>query len=448
MSIAGVGTSLVSLVSQAYQARHHGLEGLSFELFTTASFEPVPNNKVSFFLYRIGIDPTRRHKEYPPVAFGSPARTALSLDLHYLVTVWVTDAEREHQVLQDCMEILEENAIVPTSLLDTNHHWEPDDALKVTLDALSHEDMMRLWDLLEPKYRLSVPYLVRTAKLKPVDQPVAPPVLSRVNIVRPDRAGGDPRTMTAPSASPDRRVSLGSLALRPILYRGASSAGPLASPERPIEGLVVRATTSRRPPIFHLSTNLYGFLDLAPATYRIHLTDPAAAYLPRAYSIFVPDRRQLGVALAAGTPPPAVPQPPLGAVPMRPALLAPISAHTALWGVVATPSPGRAPLPFAWIRATTAQGAYVTYSDLRGQYLIPLDTISGVGTFPVQVDAYALVLPPASGAAEPLSAFPASPTDFDDLIPGSADFIAVYGTSTIYSQSKNITIGTQVRLDL
>jgi hypothetical protein len=182
MSIAGVGTSLVRLLDQEFRALHGGTEGLSFELFTTTSFESTPLSKVSLFLYRVGVDPARRHKEYPPKTPGAGPRTALLLELHYLLTVWMTDAEREHQVLQDCIEILEKNAIVGNSLLDPAYTWEPDDALKVTMESLSHEDMMRLWDLLEPTYRLSVPYVVRTVKLTPVEQPAVPPVLTRVNI--------------------------------------------------------------------------------------------------------------------------------------------------------------------------------------------------------------------------------------------------------------------------
>jgi hypothetical protein len=189
MSIAGVGTSLVRLIDQGFQARHGSKEGLTFELFTTTSFDPTPTSKVSLFLYRIGVDPTRRHKEYPPASFGAGPRVALALELHYLLTVWVNDAEREHQVLQDCLEIMEANAIVSGSLLDPAYTWAPDDALKVTLDSLSHEDMMRLWDLLEPTYRLSVPYLVRTVKLTPVEQAVAPPVLARVNVFQPGGPG-------------------------------------------------------------------------------------------------------------------------------------------------------------------------------------------------------------------------------------------------------------------
>jgi Pvc16 N-terminal domain len=185
MTIAGVGKTLIHLLRDGYQALHGGLEGLSFELFTTTSFEATPSNKVSLFLYRIEVDPTRRHKDSPPRTLGAPPRTALSLDLRYLLTVWVGDAEREHQVLQDCIEIFEKNAIVSGPMLDTSYPWEPDDALRLCIDALTHEDMMRLWDLLEPTYRLSIPYVVRSVKLSSVDQTAAPPVWSRTHIVVP-----------------------------------------------------------------------------------------------------------------------------------------------------------------------------------------------------------------------------------------------------------------------
>lgn len=186
MWIAGIGKSIVHLLRDGYQARHGGLQGLSFELFTTTSFEGAPVNKVSLFLYRVEVDPTRRHKELPPEAPGDSPRIALALDLRYLLTVWMTDAEREQQILQECMELLESKPILSGPLLDPAYPWQPEDALRVYLDAVSHEDMMRLWDLLEPKYRLSVPYVVRTAKLSPAATSLsAPPVLSRTNIYSP-----------------------------------------------------------------------------------------------------------------------------------------------------------------------------------------------------------------------------------------------------------------------
>src|SRR4051812_36240735 len=111
-SIAGVGKTLIRLLQDRFLALHGGLEGLNFDLFTTTSFEHKPANKVSLFLYRIEVDPTQRHREIPPATPGDPLRTALALNLRYLLTVWADDAEREHQVMQDCIDILERDAIV------------------------------------------------------------------------------------------------------------------------------------------------------------------------------------------------------------------------------------------------------------------------------------------------------------------------------------------------
>jgi hypothetical protein len=182
VSIAGVGTSLIRLLDEGYQALNLP-NGPTFKLCTTTDFKQDPTDRVSLFLYRIEVDPTQRHRETPPKGLGTSGRSSLALNLRYLLTVWVSDAELEHQILQDCMEIFEQNAILTGPQLDPKYAWDPSDAIKVSIDSISPEDTMRLWDLLEPKYRVSIPYLVRTVKIASVDQPAAPPVLSRVNVL-------------------------------------------------------------------------------------------------------------------------------------------------------------------------------------------------------------------------------------------------------------------------
>lgn len=267
--------------------------------------------------------------------------------------------------------------------------------------------------------------------------------------------------MTAPAAAfvPDRRVALGALAVRPVLYRGVNGASPFGSPEQPIMDLLVQSTSSVLSPTFHPATHVYGFVDLlpVPAEHRIQITDPLRRYLPRAVTAQVPDRRPLGAALIAGaTDLPTVLDPPTVVALMRPTLRTPITTEeTAVWGV--TSAQGAA-LPFTWIRATTPQGTYVTYSDVGGEYLVSLsflrpvlpanagaDTPATQNTFSVQIEAYALLAPPAPGDDDPLASFPA---DFDDLAPGGARFIALYGATALTTKTLNIQVGTQVRLDL
>jgi len=88
--------------------------------------------------------------------------------LSYLLTVWgQNSASGKQLMLQHCMEILQEFAIVQGAWLSPSYSWEPEDALRISLAPMHHEDMMRLWDGFDLPYQLSVPYLVRTARLAP-----------------------------------------------------------------------------------------------------------------------------------------------------------------------------------------------------------------------------------------------------------------------------------------
>jgi hypothetical protein len=184
LNIAGVSKTLIQLLERGYRVLHPptGSGDIVFKLFSTANFKDTTTNTVSLFLYRVEVEPTRRHRTVAPTSFGDPEKVMLLLDLHYLLTVWVTNAESEQQILQECIEILERNPIVSDAQLATGYDWDPGDSLKVTLGALSHEDMMRLWDSVDPAYRLSVPYLVRGVRLTPQERPSAPPVTSRVHV--------------------------------------------------------------------------------------------------------------------------------------------------------------------------------------------------------------------------------------------------------------------------
>jgi len=257
------------------------------------------------------------------------------------------------------------------------------------------------------------------------------------------------------SASSDRFPVLGSVALRPVRYGGTKGGIPFPLPTEPIAGLVCRSAASPQVALFHLTTNCYGLLDLAPGPHRLLVSDPRGRYLPRATAATLPDREPLRQALARGaSSPPIVPPPPLLTVPLRPVPGSPLrGAETAFWGRVLG-GDGR-PLPLAWIRVTTAQGVYITHSDMAGDYLAPLPFLAPqlpggddddvpVVEFPATVRVHALKASPAPGSA-PLDVLPA---DFDALVPGTPDFEAVYAAVPVTEADHDITVGTQPRLDL
>jgi len=181
MTIAGASSTLVRVLQRIFLERNGDLGGFTFRAVTTAGLAAGLTNQVTLFLYRVGVDRTRRHLDLP-TQLGQPHRTAFGLELHYLLTAWGTSAEGEQTMLAACMEILDEFAVVTGDFLDPAYPWEPDTALKVSLETMSNEDMLRLWDSLEPPYQLSIPYLVRTVLLTPVERAEAGLVEARTHV--------------------------------------------------------------------------------------------------------------------------------------------------------------------------------------------------------------------------------------------------------------------------
>jgi hypothetical protein len=186
--IAGCGQSLVDLLTaRLKEANQLG----DFDVALMAPREITKNleNRIALILYRIEADPTRRHVELARATPSSPARVCLGLDLHYLLAVWGKGSAAGEQItLGHCMEILDQNAVLTGPLLSADYLWDPSDLLKVTLDTVAVDDMWRLWEGIDTAYQLSVPYLVRTALLSPVERIDAPLADTRTLVFAPAMA--------------------------------------------------------------------------------------------------------------------------------------------------------------------------------------------------------------------------------------------------------------------
>lgn len=271
--------------------------------------------------------------------------------------------------------------------------------------------------------------------------------------------------------SPDRLVAIGSLAVRPALYRGANgSVFPVSA--QPIHGLTVAlaqglsGSRSRpRKALFHPSTNLHGFVDLPPGPKLIAVTDPENRFLPRTLAATVPDFTALAEALAQGAKtPPAASPPALVTALLRPSPSGPLRDSFASFHGVAR-EPDGTPIAWAWIQVSTPQGSYTTYSDGRGEYLAILpflhpivtvvldvgdpetdgDDVNDVAdTFNADVRAHRLLASvPPSG--DPLAVLP---PDFDELVPGAPAFDSVYETTAFFHATVPIRVEARQRLDL
>jgi hypothetical protein len=174
MSVAGCGQTIVDLLTA--RLTEAGLLG-DYKILLMAPREITRDlqNTIALILYRIDVDQTRRHVQLPRASPTSPMRSALGVELHYLLAVWGKGSAAGEQVtLGDCMSILDANAVIAGPLLSTTYTWEPDDALKLTINSVSVDDMWRLWEGIDAAYQLSVPYLVRTIRLAPIETTTAP----------------------------------------------------------------------------------------------------------------------------------------------------------------------------------------------------------------------------------------------------------------------------------
>lgn len=178
MSLPGAARSVVDLLTAQYAVRFPADPQPTFGLIGPSALDDTLNDRVTVFVYRVEQDATRRHHELPPVQHNGTLqrRFSLMVDVRFLLTAWMTDPEGELSVLARCMEILDEHPVLSGPLLAAAYRWDPEAALRVSLDHLPMEDSLRLWDALSPSFRLSIPYVIRTVRLGPAVVTEGPPV--------------------------------------------------------------------------------------------------------------------------------------------------------------------------------------------------------------------------------------------------------------------------------
>lgn len=196
-AVHGVGESIVRHLRASYQQDRAAQAVLAPELrvLPDCAFEQVSsgqlaadfapaNTLITLFLYRLGVDAWLRTTPAPGTPH-LPASRPLSLELHYLFSVWADSAAAEHTVLSWVMRELHQRPIFDHALLEPPALWEPGEEVRVVPSELSHEDMMRVWDALAPAYRLSVSYVARVVRLTRDPLPAQRPVVATRYAIEP-----------------------------------------------------------------------------------------------------------------------------------------------------------------------------------------------------------------------------------------------------------------------
>jgi hypothetical protein len=178
-AIRSVGTSLVAYLNNAYRDAPFpaGLTKpeCTFVLTSIGGVRSAqgPSSeaavRVIILLYRTGMN---QHLRNAGRMTATGATTVpLSVDLHYLVSFWAQSAENEQLVLAWTLRQLHDVPVLDSSILGRDAAWAADEIIQIIPEEIPTEEMMRIWDTLEPDYRLSVSYIARVVRIDPFEIP-------------------------------------------------------------------------------------------------------------------------------------------------------------------------------------------------------------------------------------------------------------------------------------
>ena len=181
-AVYSVGKAIADYLDQNYPAelKDAGLK-CTFRPVASAEIATEDANALdqtlSIFLHRITRNEQLRS---PSRLVGRPdEQPTLFLDLHYLLTYWGSNAEAEQTILGWVMQQIEINPVLDSSILAKNANWDATETVQLIPANLSLEDILRIWDALGPKYRLSVAYLARFVRIDRQIVPAGPVVATR-----------------------------------------------------------------------------------------------------------------------------------------------------------------------------------------------------------------------------------------------------------------------------
>ncbi len=168
-AIHSVGNSIVTYLRNSYPQQINGVDlpACAFELVSGGQLagELEETTRITLYLYRISVNEHARQTRRPGAGSDTPA--PLCLDLHYLLTAWAANPLDEQVPMAWAMRQLHRVPVLDQALLSPEGGWGADETVQILPTELSNEDIMRIWDALEPSYRLSVSYVARIVRLDP-----------------------------------------------------------------------------------------------------------------------------------------------------------------------------------------------------------------------------------------------------------------------------------------
>jgi hypothetical protein len=169
-AIHTVGDSLITYLRKSFQGEGKdatGINSCTFRLLASGELDDpqdaVISPTVSLYLFRITMNEHMRNVRR--VNKFMNMEVPLSVDLHYLLSVWSDSAGDEQILMAWAMQELYLHPVLDASFLSSDAAWQPEDVIQVIPAELSTEEMTRIWSVLQPNYHLSVAYIARVLRI-------------------------------------------------------------------------------------------------------------------------------------------------------------------------------------------------------------------------------------------------------------------------------------------
>lgn len=177
-AISGIGEAVIELLRTGYDPDEFN-NTAEFKVFTSQDFtDKTISNGASLFVYRIFCNGAFRTPPSRISDQGARFDTQLPIEVHFLVTIWGTQASFQNELAGWIMRLLEDTPILPASFLNSSVPgvFHDDETVDIILAELRTEDLFRIWDVLGLNaYQLSIPYVARVVKIDSLQpKPVEP----------------------------------------------------------------------------------------------------------------------------------------------------------------------------------------------------------------------------------------------------------------------------------
>lgn len=166
-AISATSRAIIGLLEDACPKTE--FDKADFKLYQASNYDHPISEGVSLLLYRVTVNSTLRNLPPRLAPDGTRYRPSLPLDLHYILTAWASDTEKQQRILGWAMRTLEDTPIIPPGILnkyiDMPDTFRLDEAVELICDSLSIQDLTSLWDKLKPRYQTSATYVARMVSI-------------------------------------------------------------------------------------------------------------------------------------------------------------------------------------------------------------------------------------------------------------------------------------------